>query len=278
MELSTSSVSQHLSLTEVISRLSQSSLVDGIAEFGSHTAEHFSPNSDYDLLILITQLPFPVFQMLTSIHERLADIVLVDTQTADRLLASSEPPTTLFDTLFARKMQTAHIHFDRAGRLQCVQDRVTHSSWQAIIMTIASRTPEPAVWFWQSFGLLQLERMVQTHDLVHLLAVDMLLTACLSATWRSYFDVHALPWEGEKAALRYWMEHDTGYFQAVQACLAAPNRNERLSAYRSLVEQTIKPIANILEVGETAVVLAQAEHEEHQVQTMVQFWNNLFAS
>lgn len=41
-----------------------------------------------------------------------------------------------------------------------------------------------------------------------LLAADMLLTACLAGTWRSYFDVRALPWDGEKAALRHWMAHD----------------------------------------------------------------------
>jgi hypothetical protein len=278
MNLSLPSVSEQLSLNETMTRLSQSPLVDGIAEFGSHTAGHFSPASDYDLLILLTHVPLRAFQMLTTIHGRLADIVLVETETADRLLTTGTQPTTLFDTLFVRKMQTASIHFDRSGRLHRLQHLITSSSWRAAATPAAPRSAWPAIWFWQSFGLLQLERMAQSQELVHRLAVDMLFTACLSTTWRSYFDVRAQPWDGEKAALRYWMEHDLAYFQTVQVCLQAPDRNERLEAYRALVQQTIQPIGDILRVGETAVVLAQEGREDSEVQVILHFWNSLFSS
>ena len=278
MNLSIPSISEHLSLSETITRLSQSPLVDGIAEFGSHTADHFSPTSDYDLFVLMTHLPLRVFQMLTTIQGRLADIVLVEAETADTLLATATYPTTLFETLFTRKMQTAHIRFDRSGRLKQLQHVVTSPAWQATATPAAPRTTWPAIWFWQSFGLLQVERMAQSQDPVHRLAVDMLFTACLSGTWRSYFDVRARPWDGEKAALRYWMEHDDAYFQTVQACLGATNRNERLRAYRALVQQTIQPIGAILRVGETAVVLAQAEHKDTEVHVMLRYWNSLFSS
>ena len=95
----------------------------------------------------------------------------------------------------------------RSIHLTCVQQHVTSSSWKASHSEPPAQGALYAAWFWQSFGLLQLERMARSDDSFHLLAVDMMLTACLSGTWRSYFDIRALPWNGEKAALRYWKEH-----------------------------------------------------------------------
>src|SRR5262245_57663999 len=111
-----------------------------------------------------------------------------------------------------------------------------------------------------------------------LLAADMLLTACLAGTWRSYFDVRALPWDGEKAALRHWMAHDASYYQAVQAYLGAVDRQSRLAAYRALVQQTIEPIGLILRLGETAVVLAQGAAEWADVDAILRYWNSLLSS
>jgi hypothetical protein len=276
MTLSTSSVTEQLSLDETLHYLTQSPLVDGIAEFGSRTSQDASTASDYDVLVLITQLPTPVFQLITSIQGRLADVVLVETDTADTLLATGEHPTVLFDALFARKMQTARIHYDRSGRLNAVQKLVTSVAWNTTTRAPSASSRWPHIWFWQSFGLLQLERMAQSHDLIHRLAVDMLLTACLAGTWRSYFDVRGLPWDGEKAALRYWMEHDVPYFQTVQRCLGAANQQERLVAYRELVQHTIQPIGPILRLGETAVALARAENEWADVEAILRYWNSLF--
>jgi predicted nucleotidyltransferase len=276
MNLSKPSLSEQLSLEETLDVLARSALVDGIAEFGSRTAQASTPASDYDLLLLVRQLPRPVFQMLTSIQGRLADIVLVETTTADALLHSGELPQAFFDQLFARKMQTARIIVDRSGRLGQVQQLVRSAAWGAMLAEARSNASLSGIWFWQCFGLLQLERMAQSTDPLHQTAVDMLLTACLAGTWRNYFDIRALDWNGEKAALRYWSEHDPGYHQLVLACLRASGGHERLLAYRSLVEQTIQPIGRPLQRGETAVALAQPIATETDVALVLDYWDELF--
>jgi hypothetical protein len=261
-----------------IHSLTQSPLVDGVAEFGSRSSQDVSAASDYDLLILLTSIPMRVFQLLTTIDGRLADIVLIETEAADSLLAKGERPAAVFEALFARKMQTARIHYDRSDRLHRLQQLVTSPAWEAAPAASAQIRAWPGIWFWQCFGLLQIERMAESHDPVHRLAVDMLLTACLAGTWRSYFNVRALPWDGEKAALRYWMAHDASYYETVQSCLGAVDRQARLAAYRALVQQTIEPIGPILRLGETAVVLAQAEAEWADVDAILRYWNGLFSS
>ena len=171
-------------------------------------------SSDYDLLVLAKAIPARIFQMVTTIGGRLADIVLVEIETADTLLTTTEQPQPRsFEALFVQKMQTAHILYDASERLHKVKQLVTSATWEA---RSTSRSPDSesyAAWFWQSFGLLHLERMAQSPNPIHLSAFDMMLISCLSGTWRSYFDVRRITWEGEKAAIRYWEEHDLEYVQ-----------------------------------------------------------------
>jgi predicted nucleotidyltransferase len=92
--------SDELSLEQVIAALSASPLVDGVALFGSRVAAHDNPISDYDLLLLVTDLPVPIFQMFTHIGGRMADLVFADTASADRSLTLHEPiPANTFDAL-----------------------------------------------------------------------------------------------------------------------------------------------------------------------------------
>ncbi len=217
--------------------------------------------------------------MITTIDGRLADIVLVETQTADLLLSTQEPPPSgSFAALFVQKMQVAQIRYDASGRLLSVKQLVTSDAWLNKY-TIYQAEPDiyPA-WFWQSFGLLHLERMAHSPDPVHLSAADMMFTACLAGTWRSYFDIRGVAWQGEKSAVRYWTEHAPDYLAAVRQCLAACDRGEKLASYRRLVELTLAPIGPVFSRGDTAVILAGAANASDDVQRTLHFWNSLFGA
>jgi len=87
--ISAPSVSDHFSLQETVARLRVSPLVDGIAEFGSRITGQASVSSDYDLLVLVRDVPARVFQMVTTINRQLADIVLVEIEAVDTLLITN---------------------------------------------------------------------------------------------------------------------------------------------------------------------------------------------
>jgi predicted nucleotidyltransferase len=199
-----SSVSDHLSLEEAVVRLKAAPLVDGIAEFGSRATAQTGPASDYDLLILVQDIPTNVFQMITTIDGRLTDVVLVPVKTVNLLLTASETPKSgSFEALFIQKMRTAHILYDATKRLQQVQQLITSERWKVQASNNQHESNLYAAWFWQGFGLLHLERMVQSQDPIHLSAFDMMLTSCLFGTWRSYFEVRRIAWEGDKKAILY---------------------------------------------------------------------------
>lgn len=170
--ISESSASDHFSIEEVVSQLKASPMVDGIAQFGSRTTTQVSSSSDYDLLVLAKDIPARVFQMITTIGERLADVVLVPIESADSLLPATETPRPRsFEALFAQKMKTAHILYDAAARLQQVKQLVTSEMWEVGPSSVQHDSDMYVAWFWQSFGLLHLERMVQSQDPTHLSAI-----------------------------------------------------------------------------------------------------------
>jgi predicted nucleotidyltransferase len=275
IEFTTASLSNNLSFAEVIDLLKASPQVDGIATFGSHAVNQANPASDYDLLILVRGLPVAVFQMITTIDGRLADIVPVDVALADRLLVEGVAACQdRFDRLFVQKMCTAHILFDRTMRLTGIQ-RLSQAFQQA---NVQPPTLDPAnaysVWFWQGFGLLHLERMAASLDPIHQAAADMMLASCLVGTWRAYFEIRNMPWAGEKAALHYWLQHDAACYALVQDVLAASDRTVRLNTYKRFVSYVLEPIGASLQKGQTAVIL-NGSNSDNRVSAVVAYWNDL---
>jgi hypothetical protein len=129
-------------------------------------------------------------------------------------------------------------------------------------------------WFGQSLLLLHLERMAQSQNPIHLSAVDLKLAAGIVGAWKSYFEVRQIPSKNEKAALRYWAEHDPGYLQTILRCLALQDRNEKLAAYRDLVERTLEPVGQVLHKGETAVMFTHL-NGPIEVQQVLNYWESL---
>lgn len=277
-DLAPPSITDALSLEEVIALMMKTPWVDGIAKFGSQTTSRADISSDYDLLILVKELPAHVFQMVTSIAGRVADVVLVEVETADRLLAHPEPyQPKSFEALFANKMRTARILYDASQRLQKVRDLVSGPSWEDQPTKVYDFSAAYKLWFWLSHGLLHMQRMLQSHDPRYFAAVDMMLVANLPVAWRGYFDIRHIDWEGEKAALRFWDEHDRAYSSTVSRCLAAVDLDDRYTAYRTLVELTLEPVGAPFGGGVTGVILA-GENSRAAVQAVLRHWHKLLGA
>lgn len=144
------SLSNQLTIQEVLNCLEHADAVDGLAFFGSHTRVSNDPVSDYDLLILISSAPIPIFQMLTYIDGRMADVVFIEIHTVDDLLAHRQPVSpTSFEGYFIQKMLAAEIVYDRSNRLR----RIQHHARTEQLLQPTSESDTYAIWFWLNHGL-----------------------------------------------------------------------------------------------------------------------------
>ena len=274
MPLLRDSLSNHLTLEAALAQLAADARVDGLALFGSRAGAAAKPASDYDLLILVSSLPVRIFQMLSYIDGRMADVVFVLTEQADRLLDGAAPSAAnTQDGRFLLKMRTAQIIYDASGRLARAQTLARHGGWLAPVAYADQYGP----WFWHNFALIQMARMAQVDDPAYQTAVDLMLCGGLSTICRVYYQIRDLPWEGEKVAARYLQQHDAHYLALLRECLAAGDRARKLELFGQLVAETLRPAGELWQPGVTAVALDEPARTPGAVQAALDFWQSLFA-
>jgi hypothetical protein len=276
MKTLSNTISTSMTLEEVLARLAACEAIDGVALFGSQAAAHSSPVGDYDLLLLVSAPPVGIFQMLTHIDGRMADVVFVEAEIAERLLANPVPVAARsFEGLFLLKMQAARIVHDRSGRLSRVQQWVGAGRSRSAWLMPSAHADIYAAWFWQNHGLYHLKRMALSADPVYLTAFDMMMLSCLGDACRSYFCIRHLPWQGEKAAIRHLQSHDPEYLALLRDCIAATDRTHKLSLYEALTVRTISPSGTLWTTGTTAVYLADPNQHATHVDQALAFWVSL---
>jgi hypothetical protein len=270
--------SAELSLEQVIAALSASPVVDGIALFGSRAGTtDASPISDHDLLLLVTELPVPIFQMFTHIGGRMADLVFVETAAADRILTVDEPVMSRsFEGMQLQKMLTAQIVYDASGRLARLQQYARQRQASGDLFLPASENALYDSCFWPNHALYHMKRMAQSDDPAYLTAVDLMLAGSLGALGRTYYQVRDLHWEGEKAAVRYWQAHDPDFLERLRECIAKPDRHEKLALYEVLLRQALAPVAPLWQDEISAVYLRDTPHTEANLRAALEFWEGLF--
>ena len=149
-----------LSIEEVLARLAGAEQVDGLALFGSRLHADHNPVSDYDLLIVVDGPPVRIFQMLTHIDGRMADVVFMETDLVDDLLALDfGEAVSKRQRYMMQKLPKAEIVYDPSGRLararQYTFDRVEAVGWPVP----ATPSEQYAMWFWQNHGLIHVKRL-----------------------------------------------------------------------------------------------------------------------
>ena len=118
--------SNSLTLDEVIARLSQRRTVEGVLTIGTTSGDKLTPASDYDLVIVLSDLPEGLEPYgVTYICNRLTDLLFVTTAQLDEIRALEAPiDGRVWLGRIIAWFKAGHIDFDRNGRLQQIQDKV----------------------------------------------------------------------------------------------------------------------------------------------------------
>jgi hypothetical protein len=270
--------SHRFTLDETISRLARHPVVDGVLLIGSTGQPALSPVSDYDMIVVLNEPPVPVHVALTRIEGRLTDVVFYEAAVIRRI-AEGEALADSVDSLegkLIRWLQTGKVAFDRTGHMEAAQRKAQ----TGISLRPAGEGEIYAAWFSVNYNVEQTRRMLASPEPVYQWAVDHRLLYQLADLWGVYFRVRRLPWEGEKAAIRYFQTHDPEYLDLFQTCLAAPDRARKVQLYEQLAAMTLAPLGGLWPGGSTAVQLAISADgglPADAVQNALAFWEGLLA-
>lgn len=266
-------ITANMSLDKVVSRLSGQPAVDGVLVMGSGGTGKIEPWSDYDLFVVLSEQPTPLWLVLTTIDRRLAEIYFTGTETLDASLAATVPANpTSPDAVITRWLQTGRIAFDRSGRLQRAHDKFSRGQWIAD----ANDLELYQTWFSVNYNLQQTARMLLSPDPVYLMSVDLRLLYTIHEVWSAYFKMRKLPGMGEKDQIRYLAEHDPEYLSLFGRCLLEGDRARKFEMYARLAALATSPWGGLWADGATAAQLRpDAAWRAGIVDKALAFWQSL---
>lgn len=270
--------SNQLTLDETLARLRGSAYVAGLALFGSRAGARHNAVSDYDVLVLLDAPPVNLFQCLTHIDGRMADIAFATVDDARQVLAKPEPDAwSTVQRLLMLKMGSAQIIADKSGLLAQLQRLARALAASNALTPPGDYAGRYGIWFWGNFVLAQVKRMARSEDPVYLTATDMLLLTALSGVTRDYFLMRSIAWEGEKVAIRHLAAHDPEFLRTLERCLACVDRGEKIALFEQLFARAIAPEGEVWGSGYAAIMPAEALNSPEVVATGLALWEGLIA-
>lgn len=216
---------------------------------------------------------FTFFQMHTWIDGISADVVFVERELAEQVLAIDMPVlATSPEGFVIGWMEKATVLHEKDEILSRLQGKIKEREWRTFEMTPSQAYEE---WFWLNFDLRHIQRLARSTDPIHLMTADIRLMACVSGLCRNYFRARHLAWEGEKAALLHLQANDKEFFETLETFLKENNRATKIELCEKLIGMTLAPIGKLWSPHSTAVYLKSPSKHPDDVEAGLAFWKRL---
>ena len=246
----------HLSLAEVIARLSRRARVKGLLQIGSLATGALTEASDYDLVIVLGADPGasemqPWYVGVTQIDHRLTDLIFVAMSQVARLSALSGPVAP-GDPLapVIQWFQRGTIVHDRDHLLRRAKEHLAAESW----LEPADDQAAHATWFSVNYNLIQTRRIAQADNALYQKTAEIRMAVYgHTDLWHGYFTLRRLPWDGDKAAIVYLLEHDPEFLEAYREFVAESSVEAKLSAYERVAALVTSVRGGLWPAGATAM-------------------------
>lgn len=267
------SQSNRLSLEEVFTRLASRGHVEGVLTLGSTRAGALHPHSDYDLLVVLSQMPVPLRVILTTIDGRLTDVLFAHSDLITQIVSGQyQSAGTADEGSLVERLKTGEIVHDRDGRIRQAQTLLADRDW--LVKPTEAEVYDRVV-HGIHYNYQQNKRYLECDDPVYQLVLDFRLHYSLTQVLWDYFIVRRIPWQGEKKAFAYWREHDPDYLALFQAYHATTDRREKFAIYTRLAERTMEPLGGLWPAQAVNVALNADEFNLEDVDKAIRFWESL---
>jgi predicted nucleotidyltransferase len=262
-----------MTLDTVLARLGRHGLVDGLVTVGSTGRDSLTPTSDYDVLVVLAEMPVPLHVGITYIDHRLTDLLFATTTHLQHILAAEVAVDgDAWEGRIARWLMTGQVVFDRHGLLQQAQAKVRGGNWIRPLEDIDAY----GAWIGVNYNLLHTRRLMQSDDPVQLHAAELRMSLYgVGNVLFSYFRIRKMLWEGDKAAVRYLMAHDPPYFALLQQFVRESDLHRKFAAYERIAAATLAPFGTVWD-GEPTVLWSDMPAASWEaVEQGLAFWDAL---
>jgi predicted nucleotidyltransferase len=264
-----------MTLDEVVSRLSTRARVEGVLLIGSAGADKLTPASDYDVVVVLTEMPAALDPCgVTTIDGRLTDLLFVSARQLDEILVLAGPVDgQAWLGRIIRWFESGTILFDREDRLAQTRRKVSAGGW-----VLPPGTNPRGAWRGVNFNLAHNKRLLKSEDPVYVIATELRCALYGAADLLfNYFEIRQLVWEGEKAAVRHLLAEDPGYLDLLRRFAGEGNLVRKLELYEELAALTVAPVGELWAEGVTVLALSGQGHGPKAEAEALELWDTLLA-
>lgn len=265
------SKSNTIKLKDLLKKLAAHAQVDAVLLIGSTGAGKMDKTSDIDLLIVLNEMPVPLFSVFTWIGGRMGDVYFISAAQVDEYLEKEDafPVLGMGSRLVYWLHHTGLITYDNSRRLTRLREKTKRGDWVIINDDMVYRA-----WFSVNYNLRQNSRMINSTDPEDQAMLDLRLLYCTADLMTAYCAIRRIAWRGEKVMIQYWQKHDPAYWELFQKYLNAPDRSQRIAFYQELAAATLKPIGGVWNQEITAVLPTEDVNAD-LIKRGLTFWEEL---
>ncbi len=220
------------SLSNLIEKLKSSPRVRGIFSTGT-TATKMNPSSDIDLVVVLDKNPEEIKSVYTMIEDRFSDIFFFDTDFLDQLKDKSEVSGNNFDGMFLEWLKRGKIEYDPESLLSDLKSKIEETS---PIQKVAD-SEKRDFWIKTNYNSIANSRYYNSKDEVYHKALEFRLLYSVTELITAYFSFRAIPWRGEKAAVKYLEQSDQGFLTTFQKYFGSNTLAEKMKYYEQLFDK-----------------------------------------
>ncbi|MEM7117754.1 MAG: hypothetical protein AAF614_35310 [Chloroflexota bacterium] len=251
-------------MTKVIAGLSRNADVQAVLQIGSLRQQQLSPDSDYDLVLVLANLAEPWFVGVTEINGRFTDLIFVNQAEIDKVnaletaVAHNHPLAPII-----RWLRDGEVLFSRQPIIATAQEKVQQQAW---ILPTADET-RYQTWFSINYNLAQTRRMLASaKPLYQQTAVIRMANYAHADVWFGYFTLRGIEWRGDKTAVSYLQQHDPAFLAHYQALISCANPTEKFGHYQTTAAIAAQPLGGL---WQNVPSLTNVKHE-------ATLWKRLF--
>ena len=243
---------------------------------GSTAREDLTPASDYDLVIVMSELPAPVDMGHTIVDGRDTDIRFFSVEELDGMIETERPVNPYVSngrTLL--RMGDGRIEKDESGLLGHARRKVL----AGVKLQLIDDYQKYDRWWLTNMFLRITKRLDRSDDPVYIQAVDLQVNGMLDYLMVDYFNFRDLLWKGEKDAVRYWTSHDPEFLRLYMSCLKESDTGRRVVLLGTLCAMAAGPLGPIWEDDHAAMHIRPDDDRTQDVSEMSRvafdFWEGL---
>jgi len=220
------------SLSNLIERLKSSPRVKGIFSIGT-TATKMNPASDIDFVVVLDKNLEDIKSVYTMIENRFSDIFFFDIDFLNQLQSKDEVSGNNFDGMFSEWLASGKVEYDPDNLLLTLKNKISETPPLQKVVDSEKRD----FWIKTNYNFIANSRYYNSSDELYHKALELRLLYSVIELITAYFSFRAIPWRGEKAAVKYLEQNDQEFFVIFQKYSASNILIEKMKYYGQLFEK-----------------------------------------